>query len=410
MVKRLAAPDSGSAISRQDNSLQVPADPIIPFIEGDGSGPDLWRATRKVLDAAVEKAYHGRRRITWLEVLAGEKAFQQTGQWLPDETIEAISHYLVAIKGPLNTPVGGGIRSINVALRNRLDLFATVRPVRWLPGVPSPVKHPEKVDMVVFRENLEDLYMGLEWERHSPEAAGLRSFFRETLGINIREDAGLGVKVISEYGSKRLIDRALRYAVERGRKSVTLVHKGNIMKYTDGAFRDWGYELAAAGYSEYTIAEKEALEKGNPEGRIIIKDRIGDNMFQQVLLRPEEYDVLACPNLIGDYLSDALAAQVGGLGVAPGANIGERHALFEASHGTAPKYAGLDLINPTSLILSGEMLLRHLGWGEAAALLRQGLEETLRERTMTQDLARQMEGARAVKTSEFAQRLVENMG
>lgn len=403
------ASTAGQIITWENGQLKVPDYPIIPFIEGDGSGPDIWRATQLVLDGAVSRAYGGQRRILWREVLAGEKAFRLTGEWLPRETVEIIRRHLVAIKGPLHTPVGGGIRSINVALRQELDLFATIRPVRWWPGLPSPVKHPEKVNMVVFRENLEDLYAGLEWERSSPEASRLRTCLKEKLGVKVREDAGLGIKVISEYGSKRLIDSALRYAIDHKRRSVTLVHKGNIMKYTDGAFREWGYELAATKYAQFTITEEEVTQKGTAAGKIVIKDRIADNMFQQALLRPEEYDVLACPNLIGDYISDALAAQVGGLGVAPGANIGEKHALFEATHGTAPKYAGLDLINPTSLILSGEMLLRHLGWSEAAALITLALERTLAERVVTQDLARQMEGAQSVKTSEFARRLVENM-
>lgn len=401
---------AGQIITWENGQLKVPDYPIIPFIEGDGSGPDIWRAAQLVLDGAVSRAYGGRRRILWREVLAGEKAFRLTGEWLPRETVEIIRRHLVAIKGPLHTPVGGGIRSINVALRQELDLFATIRPVRWWPGLPSPVKHPEKVNMVVFRENLEDLYAGLEWERSSPEASRLRTCLKESLGVKVREDAGLGIKVISEYGSKRLIDSALRYAIDQKRRSVTLVHKGNIMKYTDGAFREWGYELAATKYAQFTVTEEEVTQKGTAAGKIVIKDRIADNMFQQALLRPEEYDVLACPNLIGDYISDALAAQVGGLGVAPGANIGEKYALFEATHGTAPKYAGLDLINPTSLILSGEMLLRHLGWSEAAALITLALERTLAERVVTQDLARQMEGAQSVKTSEFARRLVENMG
>jgi isocitrate dehydrogenase len=343
-----------------DGSLLVPEVPVIPYIEGDGVGPDIWRASVRVFDAAVQKSYKGKKKVQWLEVYAGEKAFQRKGEWAPEETIEAIREYKVSIKGPLTTPVGGGIRSINVLLRQILDLYACIRPVRYIPGTPSPVKHPEKVDMVVFRENTEDVYAGIEWKEGTEEASRIRLFLEREMGKKIREDSAIGIKPISRYGTKRLVRRAIQYALSHGRKSVTIVHKGNIMKFTEGAFRDWGYEIAREEFRDKILPESELGDrkmKNPPRGKIFLKDRIADAMFQQILLRPEDYDVLATPNLNGDYISDALAAQVGGLGMAPGGNIGDRAAVFEATHGTAPKYAGKDMINPGSLILSGAMML-----------------------------------------------------
>lgn len=388
-----------------DGTLQVPLNPTIPFIEGDGVGPDIWAAARPVLDGAVNKAYGGTRKIDWLEVLAGEKAFEQTGEWLPEKTLETLRTHSVAIKGPLTTPVGEGMRSLNVALRQIFDLYACIRPIRYIPGVPSPMKEPEKVDMVVFRENTEDVYAGIEWAAGDIDAKRLIDFLREELGVNISRRAGLGIKPMTEAGSKRLVRKAIRYALDKGRRSVTLVHKGNIMKYTEGAFRTWGYE-AALEFGDDTITETEVADKHGgrpPSNRIVIKDRIADAMFQQVLLRPDEYDVIAAPNLNGDYLSDALAAQVGGLGLAPGANIGDKCAIFEATHGTAPKYAGLDKVNPGSLILSGAMLLDHLGWEESADLIRSALAETIAAGLVTYDLARQISGAGELSCSEFGQ-------
>lgn len=403
----------GESIIRYENGrLEVPDRPIIPFIEGDGTGPDIWRAARLVFDAAVERAYGGRRRIAWLEVLAGEKAFHRTGNWLPDETVEMIRRHRVAIKGPLTTPVGGGIRSLNVTLRQVLDLYACVRPVRWFTGVPSPVKEPQKMDMVIFRENTEDVYAGIEWKSGSPEARKVIDFLRREMGIeHIRDDAGIGIKPISATGTKRLVRMAVKYALAHGRRSVTLMHKGNIMKFTEGAFREWGYE-AAAEFGDRVVTEADVWERHGgkvPEGKLLIKDRIADNMFQQILLRPDEYDVIATPNLNGDYISDALAAAVGGLGMAPGANIGDGYAVFEATHGTAPKYAGKDMVNPGSVILSGAMMFEHLGWREAADMVVRALEETIARKTVTYDLARGMEGAREVKTSEFGAAVVRNM-
>jgi len=396
----------------EDFKLIVPDDPEIPYIEGDGIGPDITRAMLKVLNAAVDKAYGGKRKILWKEILAGEKAYKETGNYLPDETIETIKECVVAIKGPLTTPVGGGFRSLNVTLRQVLDLYACVRPVKWVPGTPSPVKHPEKVDMVVFRENTEDVYAGIEFPAGSDEARRLIEFIKENFGKNIREDSGIGIKPISKFGTYRLVRKAINYALERGYKSVTLVHKGNIMKYTEGAFRNWGYELAKEEFPDKTVPESEAYEKypnGVPEGMIIIKDRIADAMFQWALLRPEDYGVLAMPNLNGDYLSDALAAQVGGLGMAPGANIGDGYAVFEATHGSAPKYAGLDKVNPSSLILSGKMMLEYIGWNEAAQLIWDALSKTIQQKIVTYDLARQLEGAKEVKCSEFADAIVKNI-
>ena len=395
-----------------DGQLNVPDRPTIPFIEGDGTGPDIWRATRMVLEAAVAKAYGGSKALAWKEVLAGEKAYNATGDWLPEATLEAIRDFRVAIKGPLTTPVGGGIRSVNVQLRQVLDLYACVRPVRYISGIPSPVKRPEDVDMVVFRENTEDVYIGYEWEADSPMAKKLIDFIEREEGRRIREGSGIGIKPISRFGSRRLVKKAVQYAIDHQRPSVTLVHKGNIMKFTEGAFRTWGYEVAQEVFGDKVVTEEEVWSKHDgraPEGRIVIKDRIADAMFQQILLRPAEYHVLATPNLNGDYISDALAAMAGGLGMAPGANIGDGCALFEATHGTAPKYAGLDKINPGSLILSGAMLLEHLGWQAAADAVREGLIGAIHAKQVTYDLARQMEGSTEVACSRFAEIAVEHM-
>ncbi len=394
-----------------EDRLEVPDRPIIPFIEGDGTGPDIWRATRVALDGAVAKVYGGARSIAWFEVLAGEKAFNRTKSWLPQDTLDAISHYRIGIKGPLTTPVGGGIRSLNVALRQELDLYACVRPVRYYAGVPSPVKEPEKVDMVIFRENTEDVYAGIEWKAGTPEAAKVIEFLAG-MGKKIRPDSGIGIKPISETGSKRLVRKALQFAVANKRKSVTLVHKGNIQKFTEGAFKDWGYQVAAAEFGGVTVTEDELWSAHNgkvPAGKIVVKDRIADSMFQQALLRPDEYDVIATTNLNGDYLSDALAAQVGGLGIAPGSNEGNGVAVFEATHGTAPKYADQDKVNPGSLILSGVMMLRWLGWNEAGDAIEAALAKTIEQKRVTYDFERQMEGATLLKTSEFAAAIVENI-
>jgi isocitrate dehydrogenase len=403
----------GEKISiNSDLSLNVPDQPIIPYIEGDGIGVDIWPASQKVLDAAVEVAYHGKRKIVWKEVLAGEKAFKATGEWLPEATNEAIREYKIAIKGPLTTPVGGGIRSLNVALRQIHDLYACVRPVRWFQGVPSPVKEPDKLDVVIFRENTEDIYLGIEFKEGSTEAKKLIAVVKELSGKDVRPDSGLGIKPVSIEGSKRLIRRALNYALANGKKTVTLVHKGNIMKFTEGAFRDWGYELAKAEYPDTVISEADLWDKHNgklPSGKILLQDRIADAMFQQLLLRPDEYEVIATLNLNGDYLSDACAAQVGGLGLAPGANIGDQSAMFEATHGTAPKYAGQDKVNPGSLILSGVMMLEHLGWTEAAQLVVTAFERTIASRKVTYDLERQMEGATLLSCSGFADEIVNNL-
>jgi isocitrate dehydrogenase len=399
-------PDGGDAIRIDNGALLVPDHPIIPYIEGDGTGRDIWRATSRVLDAAVEKAYDAQRRIVWMEVFAGEKAVQVTKDWLPDETLEALTEFKVGIKGPLTTPVGGGIRSLNVTLRQVLDLYACIRPVRYIPGVPSPVKEPEKVDVVIFRENTEDVYAGIEWQAGSREADRVREFLVDEMKADIREHSAIGIKPMSEFGSKRLIAAAIRYAMQRRRSSVTLVHKGNIMKYTEGAFRDWGYDLAREQFADGTVIEGEGAPA---DGKILIKDRIADAMFQQILLRPAEYDVLAMPNLNGDYMSDAAAAQVGGLGMAPGANVGDNAAVFEATHGTAPKYADQDKINPGSLILSGVMMLEHLGWDEAATRVVRGIERAIANKTVTYDLERQMDGATLVSTSRFADEIIRNM-
>ena len=397
---------------RSDGSIQVPDHPIIPFIEGDGTGPDIWAASVRVFDAAVQKAYGGKRKIHWMEILAGEKAHQKVGNWLPDETVEACKEYVVSIKGPLTTPVGGGIRSLNVTLRQILDLYACVRPVRYFSGVPSPVKEPQKVDIVVYRENTEDVYAGIEWKEGTPEAKKLIEFLFKELGKKIRPDSGIGIKPISITGTKRLVRKAIRYTLDHKKDSVTLVHKGNIMKFTEGAFRDWGYELAREEFADVTVTEADLWDKfggKRPAGKIVIKDRIADSMFQQILLRPDEYSVLALPNLNGDYISDALAAQVGGLGMAPGANIGDGYAIFEATHGTAPKYAGQDKVNPGSVILSGAMMLEYLGWQEAADLIPRGIQKAIANKTVTYDLERQMPGAKLLKCSEFGSAIIENM-
>jgi len=420
---------NGQRIEIQNGRLKVPDHPVIPFIEGDGTGPDIWAAASRVLEAAVARAYGGAKSIVWLEVLAGEKAFTKTGEWLPQETLTTIRDYLVAIKGPLTTPIGGGIRSLNVALRQELDLYACVRPVRWFEGVPSPVKRPQDTDMVIFRENTEDIYAGIEFPQGSAEVRKLLDFLQNEMKvkkIRFPETSGLGVKPISEEGSKRLVRAAIRHALENGRKSVTLVHKGNIMKFTEGAFKKWGYEVAEEEFGDQVFtwnqydrikeekgeaAAEQAQERALAEGRIIVKDVIADIFLQQILTRPREFEVVATMNLNGDYISDALAAQVGGIGIAPGANINydSGHAIFEATHGTAPKYAGLDKVNPSSVILSGEMMLRYLGWTEAADLIIRALEKTISSKVVTYDFARLMEGATEVKTSVFADKLIANM-
>jgi isocitrate dehydrogenase len=402
-------PRDGQAIQVRDGKFIIPDNPIIPFIEGDGTGPDIWRASQTVFDAAVESAYGGKRRVVWYEVFAGEKAFARFNNWLPDGTLDAIRRFHVAIKGPLTTPVGGGIRSLNVTLRQLLDLYVCLRPVRYYAGVPSPMKQPELLEVVIFRENTEDVYAGIEWRQGTPEAKKLIDFLRNEMGKNVRPDSGIGVKPISITGSKRLIRRAIQYAIENGRRSVTLVHKGNIMKFTEGAFRDWGYELVKEEFADVCVTEADLGSSAPPAGKIVIKDRIADSMFQQVLLRPDEYDVVATPNLNGDYLSDACAAQVGGLGMAPGANIGDEYGVFEATHGTAPKYAGQDVINPSSVILSGSMMFRFLGWKEVSERIERGIAETIRQKQVTYDLHRLMEGAAKLKTSEFAAAIVRNL-
>lgn len=419
----------GEKITVTNGVLNVPNNPIIPFIEGDGIGPDIWAASERVLNAAVEKAYKGERKIVWKEVLAGEKAFNQTGEWLPQETLDVINEYLIAIKGPLTTPVGGGIRSLNVALRQELDLFVCLRPVRWFEGVPSPVKRPQDTDMVIFRENTEDIYAGIEYEKGSEAVNKLINFLKTEMGVNkIRfpETSGIGIKPVSEEGTTRLVRAAINYAIKEGRKSLTLVHKGNIMKFTEGAFKNWGYELAEKEFGDKVftwaqydrIKEEQGTEAANQAqaeaeaaGKIIVKDAIADIFLQQILTRPREFDVVATMNLNGDYISDALAAQVGGIGIAPGANINYEtgHAIFEATHGTAPKYAGLDKVNPSSVILSGVLLLEHLGWNEAAKMVIKSVEKTIASKVVTYDFARLMDGATEVKTSEFGDELIKNM-
>jgi isocitrate dehydrogenase len=407
----MTQPQSGTRIDFRDGKLVVPDDPIVPFIEGDGTGPDIWRATQYVLDGTVAKVYGGKKKFHWFEVVAGDKAFASTGEYLPQATLDAIRDYRVSIKGPLSTPVGGGIRSLNVTLRQVLDLYACVRPVRYFEGVPSPVKEPAKVDMVIFRENTEDVYAGIEWPADSEGARNIIGFLNSMErrgGSKIREGSAIGIKPVSEFGSKRLVRKAIEYAIAAKRDSVTLVHKGNIMKFTEGAFKDWGYEVARAEFGDVTIPESEVGTDG-AGGRIIINDRIADSMFQQVLLRPSEYSVIATTNLNGDYLSDALAAQVGGLGMAPGSNESDEVAIFEATHGTAPKYAGKDMINPCSLILSAVMMLRHMKWWEAADAIERAIAKTISQKKVTYDLERQMEGATKVSTSEFGRAIVENV-
>ena len=399
-------PADGERITFAQGALRVPDRPIIPFIEGDGTGPDIWRVAKRVFDAAVERAYGGRRKIAWMEVYAGEKSFTRYKDWLPQETVDACQEFRVSIKGPLTTPVGGGIRSLNVTLRQVLDLYACLRPVRYFTGVGAPVREPEKVDVTIFRENIEDVYAGIEWKAGSVEAAKLRDFIAVELKKSMREGSAIGIKPMSEFGSKRLVRMAIQYAVKNRRPSVTLVHKGNIMKFTEGAFRDWGYEVAREEFGGTVIDKGPWVQI--PDGPIV-KDVIADAMFQQLLLRPDEYSVIATPNLNGDYLSDAAAAQVGGLGMAPGGNIGDGVAVFEATHGTAPKYAGQDKVNPGSVILSGVMMLDYLGWGEASALIMKGIEKAIAAKTVTYDLARQMPGATEVKTSEFGDAIIRGM-
>lgn len=407
----IPTPEDGGRISVQNNKLVVPDNPTIPYIEGDGIGRDIWKASQRVFDAAVEKAYGGKRRVVWYEVFAGEKAFNKFSEWLPKGTLDAIQYFIVAIKGPLTTPVGGGIRSLNVTLRQVLDLYACVRPVRYFNGVGAPVKHPEKLDVVIFRENTEDVYSGIEFQEGSDRASKLIEFLKD-YGYQVNPDSGIGIKPISITGTKNLVRRAIQYAVDHNRKVVTLVHKGNIMKYTEGAFRDWGYQLAKEEFRDKIVTEDELWKDHNgqmPEGKILINDRIADAMFQQLLLRPDEYQVIATPNLNGDYLSDACAAQVGGLGLAPGANIGDAAAVFEATHGTAPKYADKDVINPGSVMLSGVMMFEHMGWQEVADMIINAIVKTIEQKKVTYDLERQMEGATKVKTSEFATAIIENM-
>ncbi len=410
---RIPGPKAGTRIEWRDGGLQVPDDPVIPYIEGDGIGRDIWRAAQAVFDAAVARASGGRRRVHWWEIPAGEKAIAQYNEILPEESLQAIAEYLVSIKGPLTTPIGGGFRSINVTIRQRLDLYACIRPVRWYRGTPSPVKRPDRVDMIVFRENTEDVYAGIEWPSGSAEAKKLIALLRSDFGKTVREDSAIGIKPMSITASKRLVRKAIRYALDNGRRNVTLVHKGNVQKFTEGAFKDWGYEVAAQEFGDRTISE-EAVEKEHggkvPPGRIVVKDRITDSMFQQVLLRPDEYDVIATPNLNGDYLSDAIAAQVGGLGIAPGANVGDRIANFEATHGSAPRHAGQDKANPSSVILSGAMMFRHMGWRDVADLIERGVEGAIAAKTVTYDFERLMEGAKLLKCSEFGQAIIQHMG
>src|SRR5690349_6560574 len=401
-------PTMSERIRHENGRWVVPDRPIIPFIEGDGTGPDIWRAARRVFDACVARASSGKRQIDWLEILAGEKAFKQTGNWLPDATLDAIRTHRIAIKGPLTTPVGGGIRSLNVALRQLLDLYACIRPVRYFEGVPSPMREPQKLDVVIFRENIEDVYSGVEYKAGSPEADALISFLTERFKANIRPGSALGIKPMSRFGSQRLVAKAIEYALRSGRKSVTLVHKGNIMKFTEGGFREWGYEVARERFGERTIPEADADGKRDVK-RVVMKDRITDAMFAQLVLRPEEYSVIAAPNLNGDLLSDAAAAQVGGLGLAPGGNVGDGYAVFEATHGTAPKYAGMNKVNPGSVILSGAMMFEELGWNDVAAAIVRGLEGAIRSRHVTYDLARLMPQATEVSTSAFAECIIEHV-
>ncbi len=408
---KLKVPIEGETIQNVDGGLVVPAQPIVPVIEGDGIGRDIMKATRRVIDAAVDAAYGSAQRIVWFDVYAGEKAKNEYGEWLPQDTFKAIEHFRVALKGPLTTPVGGGFRSLNVTLRQVLDLYACVRPVRYFEGVPAPVTHPENMNVVIFRENTEDVYAGIEWEQGTPEAKKVIEFLQTNMSVEVREDSGIGIKPISIFGTSRLARMAIQYAIDHGRESVTFVHKGNIMKFTEGAFRDWAYELAESEFSAQTITEDAVYSHNEgqiPKDRVVIKDRIADSMLQQILTRTAEYDVIATPNLNGDYLSDACAAQVGGIGMAPGGNIGDETALFEATHGTAPKYTDEDVVNPSSLILSAVMMLEHLGWQKAADLVVHGLEQTILQKRVTYDLERLMEGATKLRTSEFASAITEN--
>lgn len=415
MVKfdKLTVPTEGEKIEIKGDKLKISDHPIIPVIEGDGIGRDIMRAARRVLDASIDKAYGGRRKIVWFDIYAGEKAQEKYGEVLPKDTFKAIKHFIVALKGPLTTPIGGGFRSLNVTLRQVLNLYACIRPVRYFEGVPSPVKHPEDMNVIIFRENTEDVYAGIEWPKGGREAKKVITWLNKNLKTKIRSDSGIGIKPISVTGTRRLVRKAIRYAIENNRPSVTLVHKGNIMKYTEGAFRDWGYQTALKEFRDKVVTEAELEKDYNwqvPPGKIVIKDRIADSMFQQILTRTKEYDVVATPNLNGDYLSDACAAQVGGLGMAPGANIGDFNALFEATHGTAPKYADKDVINPSSLILSGAFMLEYMDWKEAAQLIYKGITETIKQKRVTYDLERLMEGATKLKTSEFGTAIIENMG
>lgn len=396
-------------IKLHNGSILVPDHPVIPCIEGDGTGPEIWAAASSVIDAAIAKVYNGTRRIDWLPVLAGERAYQETGSYLPEETLAAIKECVVAIKGPLGTPIGGGFRSINVTLRKELNLYACIRPVKWVPGTPSPVVRPDLVDIVIFRENIEDVYAGIEWPADSGEAVQITNYLNQEMNCRIPEGAGIGIKFLSKEGTERIMRKALQYAEENGRRTVTIVHKGNIMKYTEGAFKTWCYQLAKSEFGHIVITEEELAGKPLPAGKILINDRIADNMFQQILLRSGDYDILVCPNLNGDYLSDAIAAQVGGLGMAPGANVGDGVAIFEATHGNAPQYAGLDKVNPGSVILSAVMMLRYMHWHEAAEAVTAALTKTIQQKTVTYDLARGIEGAQELSTSQFAAAIIANL-
>jgi len=410
--KHIAIPKEGQRITVKKKKLVIPNQPIIPVIEGDGIGRDIMKATRRVVDAAVEKAYKGKKKIAWMDVYAGENAKRIYKEWIPQETFDAIKYYYVALKGPLTTPVGGGFRSLNVTLRQVLNLYACVRPVRYFKGVPSPVTNPEKMDVVIFRENTEDVYAGIEWKKGTNDAKKVINWLNKNMKRDIRLDSGIGIKPISLKSSQNLVRKAIHYAIDRKRPSVTLMHKGNIMKYTEGAFRDWGYKLAKKEFGRQTITEDELWDKykgKQPKGKIVIKDRIADSMFQQILTRTDEYDVIATPNLNGDYISDAAAAQVGGLGMAPGANIGDYIGLFEATHGTAPKYADKDMVNPGSLILSAVMMLEYLGWDKAADMVTKAIEKTIQKKTVTYDLHRLMKGAKKLSTSQYAEAVVKNM-
>jgi isocitrate dehydrogenase len=410
--KHIVVPKDGASITVKNKKLVVPDNPIVPVIEGDGIGRDIMKATRRVVDAAVAKAYGGKRRVCWMDVYAGEKANEMYGEWLPKETFTAIKAHIVALKGPLTTPIGGGFRSLNVTLRQVMNLYACVRPVRWFAGVGSPVVHPENLNVTIFRENTEDVYAGIEWQKGSKDVKKVITFLNKTMKTQIRLDSGIGVKPMSATGTKRLMRKALQFAIDKKRSSVTLVHKGNIMKFTEGAFRDWGYEVALKEFRNFIVTEDEVSSKFGgkvPEGKIVVKDRIADSMFQQILLRPDEYDVLATPNLNGDYLSDACAAQVGGLGMAPGANIGDFIGLFEATHGTAPKYADKDMSNPGSLLLSAVLMLQYMSWDEAAKMIEDAIEKTIKQKTVTYDLERMMQGATKVSTSQYATHIIANL-